>query len=178
MKAKEVTISENIKVGAGNNLLLIAGPCQIESLEHCLAIASFLQKTVASLPVNLVFKSSFDKANRTSSSGKRGLGIDAGLEILAQVRAKTGLPVLTDIHSPEQAEQASKVVDVLQTPAFLCRQTDLLTAVGRTGRPVNVKKGQFLHPADMRFVAEKLPRAAMKRFYFVSAGLPLDIVTS
>jgi 2-dehydro-3-deoxyphosphooctonate aldolase (KDO 8-P synthase) len=170
MNTKEVKISESITVGGTNKLLLISGPCQIESLEHCLLIADFLQNAVRSLPINLVFKSSFDKANRTSSKGKRGIGIEAGLEVLAKVREKTGLPVLTDIHSPEQASQAAGVVDVLQTPAFLCRQTDLLNAVGATGKAVNVKKGQFLHPADMRFVAEKIASSGNEKILLCERG--------
>ncbi|MFM1848688.1 MAG: hypothetical protein RL417_2162, partial [Pseudomonadota bacterium] len=156
VQSRSVSITPEISAGRGHDLLLIAGPCQIESLEHCLMIAETLQKYVRGLPVNLVFKSSFDKANRTSLSGKRGLGIEAGLEILGEVKKRTGLPVLTDIHSPEQAAIAAEVVDVLQTPAFLCRQTDLLLAVGQTGKAVNVKKGQFLDPHDMAHVAAKI----------------------
>jgi len=153
---RSCAITPTISVGRGQDLLLIAGPCQIESLDHCLMIADTLQKFVRGLPVNLVFKSSYDKANRTSLEGKRGLGIDAGLQILAEVKKRTGLPVLTDIHTPEQAAVAAEVVDILQTPAFLCRQTDLLLAVGRTGKAVNVKKGQFLDPHDMAHVAAKI----------------------
>lgn len=118
-------------------------------------IAEHLVKISKKLGFNLIFKASFDKANRTSLSGARGPGLDKGLEILAQVREKTGLPVLTDIHSPEQAETAAQVVDVIQTPAFLCRQTDLLAAAGKTGKPINIKKGQFLPPEDMKHAAQK-----------------------
>ncbi len=149
-------ISDAISAGRGEKLLLIAGPCQIESLEHCLSIAQTLKSICLQFPVNLVFKSSFDKANRTSLGGKRGIGIEDGLKILSEIKRQVGIPVLTDIHSPEQAQLASPVVDVLQTPAFLCRQTDLLLAAGRTGKAINVKKGQFLHPSDMRHVAEKI----------------------
>lgn len=159
MKTKQVAISQSITVGSGQPLALIAGPCQIESLEHSLMIAVRLQEVSAKLGANLIFKASFDKANRTSLSGARGLGIDRGLEILAQVRDKTGIPVLTDIHSPEQAERAAQFVDVLQTPAFLCRQTDLLAAAGKTGKPINIKKGQFLPPEDMKHAAEKAASA-------------------
>jgi len=163
-------ITPAISVGRGCDLLLIAGPCQIESLEHCLAIADTLQKNVRGLPVNLVFKSSFDKANRTSLEGKRGLGIDAGLEILAEVKKKTGLPIITDIHTPEQAAIAAEVVDILQTPAFLCRQTDLLLAVGRTGKAVNVKKGQFLDPHDMAHVAGKIASTGNDKIMLCERG--------
>ncbi|MBN8547994.1 MAG: 3-deoxy-8-phosphooctulonate synthase [Deltaproteobacteria bacterium] len=151
-----VEVTPQVKVGGNNPLLLIAGPCQIESLEHCLQIGEFLKKVCAKYPVNLVFKSSYDKANRTSISTKRGLGIDEGLRVLEEVRRKLGVPVLTDVHSPEQASAAGEVVDIIQTPAFLCRQTDLLIAAGKTGKTVNVKKGQFLAPDDMQHVAKKV----------------------
>src|SRR5262249_36772110 len=121
-----VEITPRISVGGNNPLLLIAGPCQIESLAHCLHIGEYLQKICAKYPVSFVFKSSYDKANRTSGATKRGLGMDEGLKILEDVRRKLGVPVLTDVHSPEQAQAAGQVVDVIQTPAFLCRQTDLL----------------------------------------------------
>lgn len=137
-------------------LLLFAGPCQIESESHALKTAEALMTATKGLPLSLVYKSSYDKANRTSLSGKRGIGIDEGLKILEKVKSKTGLPVITDIHTPEEAKAAGEVVDILQTPAFLCRQTDLLIAAGSTGKPVNIKKGQFLHPADMKFAAEKV----------------------
>ncbi len=133
-------------------------------------IADTLQKFVRGLPVNLVFKSSFDKANRTSLNGKRGLGIEAGLEILGEVKKRTGLPVLTDIHSPEQATIAAEVVDILQTPAFLCRQTDLLLAVGNTGKAVNVKKGQFLDPHDMAHVAAKIASTGNEKVMLCERG--------
>jgi 2-dehydro-3-deoxyphosphooctonate aldolase (KDO 8-P synthase) len=151
-----VDIGRGVKVGDGQKLLLIAGPCQIESLEHCLRIGEHVQNSIKDLPVSLVFKSSFDKANRTSIQGARGIGIDEGLSILDTVRTKLGVPVLTDVHNEEQATAVGTVVDVLQIPAFLCRQTDLLVAAGTTGKTIHVKKGQFLHPADMKFVAEKI----------------------
>lgn len=151
-----VEISPHIRVGYGHPLLLIAGPCQIESLAHCIHIAEFVQRIIRPLPVQFVFKSSFDKANRTSIAGKRGPGLDEGLSILEQVRRKTGVPVLTDVHSVEQAREAGRIVDALQIPAFLCRQTDLLVAAGHTGKAVNVKKGQFLAPEDMEHVAKKI----------------------
>lgn len=152
----KVEISSTVTVGPGSNLLLIAGPCQIESLDHCLLVGRHVQKACENLPVSFVFKASYDKANRTSAGSARGVGIDEGLAILAQVRAALGVPVLTDVHTEEQVARAGAVVDVLQIPAFLCRQTDLLVAAGKTGKTIHVKKGQFLHPSDMRFVAEKI----------------------
>lgn len=149
-------IAPGLSVGANAPLLLIAGPCQMESLAHSLQIAEALKKIAKKFPVNFVFKASFDKANRTSIKGQRGLGASEGLDILAKVRSTVGVPVLTDIHHPEQAAEVAKVVDILQTPAFLCRQTDLLVAAGKTGKPVQIKKGQFLHPSDMAHAAEKV----------------------
>jgi 2-dehydro-3-deoxyphosphooctonate aldolase (KDO 8-P synthase) len=142
--------------GAGQPLLLIAGPCVIDDEPLCLAIAERLAKLAAALPVKVVFKASFDKANRTSVSSFRGLGLDEGLRVLERVRVATGLPVTTDVHLPEQATAAGQVCDLLQIPAFLCRQTDLLLAAAATGRAVNVKKGQFVAPGDMRHVVAKL----------------------
>lgn len=142
--------------GKGAPLLVIAGPCVIESEELCLATAEVLRGVAEKLRIGMVFKASFDKANRTSVWSFRGPGIERGLKILERVRSASGLPVTTDIHLPEQAGAAAEVCDVLQIPAFLCRQTDLLLAAARTGRPVHVKKGQFMNPADMRFVVEKL----------------------
>ena len=167
----QVEIRPGLKVGGNEKkLLLIAGPCQIESKEHCLTIASHLQKVCRDLPVNLVFKSSFDKANRTSLKGKRGLGIDEGLSILEAVRKETGLPLLTDIHDEEQAAIAAKVVDIIQTPAFLCRQTDLLIAAGNSKKTVNVKKGQFLAPEDMQHVAEKIASTGNRNILLCERG--------
>jgi 2-dehydro-3-deoxyphosphooctonate aldolase (KDO 8-P synthase) len=145
-------------VSVGNNLpfALIAGPCQIESRTHALEVAAALREMSATLGVPLIYKSSFDKANRTSVATQRGVGIGEGLGILADVREATGLPVLTDVHTAEQCVIAAQAVDVLQIPAFLCRQTDLLLAAGETGRPINVKKGQFLAPWDMANVAAKI----------------------
>jgi len=139
---------------------LIIGPCQIESREHCLSLADVLAKTCRAAGVAMVFKASFDKANRTSGAGLRGVGLEAGLEILAEVRREIGVPVLSDVHAPIQCTAVAEVVDMLQIPAFLCRQTDLLMAAAATGKPVNVKKGQFLAPWDMAHVAEKLDGAA------------------
>ncbi|MFC0200564.1 3-deoxy-8-phosphooctulonate synthase [Paracoccus rhizosphaerae] len=142
----------------GNDLPLtvIAGPCQLESLDHALMIAKTMAEACRAAGAGFVFKASYDKANRTSLSGRRGLGIDEGLQILASVRDRIGCPVLTDIHDAEQAVRAAEVVDIIQIPAFLCRQTDLLLAAGRTGAVVNIKKGQFLAPWDMPNVADKV----------------------
>ena len=142
--------------GPDHPLLLIAGPCVIDNERLCLGIAEMLAGLADVLPVNVVFKASFDKANRTSVSSYRGLGLDEGLAVLDRVRARTGLPITTDVHLPEQATAAGQVCDLLQIPAFLCRQTDLLLAAAATGRAVNVKKGQFVAPADMKHVVAKL----------------------
>lgn len=143
-------------IGRGHPLVLIAGPCVIESAQHAVDIASAILDVARRCAVPVVFKASYDKANRTSRHSFRGPGLDAGLEVLATVRAQTGLPLLTDIHEPSHAAPAAAVVDVLQIPAFLSRQTDLLVAAARTGRPVNIKKGQFLAPSDMRHAIEKV----------------------
>jgi 2-dehydro-3-deoxyphosphooctonate aldolase (KDO 8-P synthase) len=145
-------------VAIGNQLpfVLIAGPCQIESRSHALEVATALREMSAASGVPVIYKSSFDKANRTSIATRRGVGIGDGLGILADVREATGLPVLTDVHAPEQCIVAAQAVDVLQIPAFLCRQTDLLLAAGETGKAINVKKGQFLAPWDMANVAAKI----------------------
>ncbi len=165
-----VEISPNVKVGVGQNLLLIAGPCQIESLDHCRMVGESVQNAIRDLPVSLVFKSSFDKANRTSLKGKRGIGMDEGLRILEEVRNSLGVPVLTDIHTEEQAKTVGETIDVLQIPAFLCRQTDLLVAAGATGKTIHVKKGQFLHPADMQFVAEKIASTGNDKILLCERG--------
>jgi 2-dehydro-3-deoxyphosphooctonate aldolase (KDO 8-P synthase) len=144
------------RCGPGMPLLLIAGPCVIESEALCLQIAEVLAEIARQLPVQVVFKASYDKANRTSAGSFRGPGIDEGLGVLDRVRRETGLPVTTDVHLPEQATAAGQVCDMLQVPAFLCRQTDLLLAAAATGKAVNVKKGQFVAPADMRHVVAKL----------------------
>ncbi|HSU04700.1 MAG TPA: 3-deoxy-8-phosphooctulonate synthase [Acetobacteraceae bacterium] len=145
-----------IEIANHRPFALIAGPCQIESRAHALEVAAALRAIADTARVPLIYKSSFDKANRTSASAARGVGMAQGLAILAEVRERTGLPVLTDVHVAEQCAPAAEAVDVLQIPAFLCRQTDLLLAAGRTGKPVNVKKGQFLAPWDMANVAAKI----------------------
>ncbi len=156
-----MTTSRHIRIGpvtCGNDLplTLIAGPCQLESLEHALMIAESMAEACRAAGAGFVFKASYDKANRTSLSGRRGLGIEEGLAILETVRDRIGCPVLTDVHDAAQAVRAARSVDVIQIPAFLCRQTDLLLAAGRTGAVVNVKKGQFLAPWDMANVAQKV----------------------
>jgi 2-dehydro-3-deoxyphosphooctonate aldolase (KDO 8-P synthase) len=145
----------------GNDLpfALIAGPCALESRAHALEMATALKEITGKLGIGLVYKTSFDKANRTSAASARGVGLDAALPIFADVREQTGLPILTDVHEVGQCGRVAEVVDVLQIPAFLCRQTDLLVAAARTGRPVNVKKGQFLAPWDMANVVAKITGA-------------------
>lgn len=140
-------------------LVIIAGPCVIESRDLVFEVAERLSHYCATLELPLVFKSSFDKANRTSAKGYRGVGLEEGLKILTEVREAFDCPVITDIHSPEQAMLAAASVDILQIPAFLCRQTDLLEAAGSTGKPVMIKKGQFLHPSDMRYARDKVRNA-------------------
>jgi len=148
-----------VRFGANLPLAFIAGPCQLESRAHGLEMASALKEIATRLGFGLVFKTSFDKANRTSGSGQRGVGLHDALPVFAEIRETLGLPVLTDVHLPEQCARAAQAVDVLQIPAFLCRQTDLLVAAARTGRAVNVKKGQFLAPWDMQHVVAKLAAA-------------------
>jgi 2-dehydro-3-deoxyphosphooctonate aldolase (KDO 8-P synthase) len=137
-------------------LALFAGPCQMESRQHALEMASALKEICGRLGIGLVYKTSFDKANRTSLASKRGVGLDGALAVFAEIRASLGLPVVTDVHEASQCARVAEVVDVLQIPAFLCRQTDLLVAAAETGRPVKVKKGQFLAPWDMRHVVAKV----------------------
>lgn len=156
------------EVGNRHPLFLIAGPCVLESEALALEVAQALAAIARRLDLLVVFKASFDKANRTSAASFRGPGLEAGLAILAKIRVETGLPVLTDVHETWQVEPVAEVVDVLQTPAFLARQTDLIEAVARTGRPVNIKKAQFMAPADMAQVLDKAVRAAR------DAGRPTD----
>ncbi|HEY1103628.1 MAG TPA: 3-deoxy-8-phosphooctulonate synthase [Burkholderiaceae bacterium] len=156
-------------VGLDRPFFLIAGPCVIESEQLQMDTAGALQEITASLGIPFIFKSSFDKANRTSGTSFRGPGRDKGLEILATVKAKLGLPVLTDVHTEDDITEAAKVVDVLQTPAFLCRQTDFIRAVAQSGKPVNIKKGQFLAPHEMKNVIDKARAAAREK------GLPDDV---
>ena len=151
-------------------LFLIAGPCVIENEKLCLQVAAALTKTCATLGIFYVFKASFDKANRTSGKSFRGLGLDEGLRVLAKVRAEFGVPVLTDIHHEAHAAVVGEVVDILQIPAFLCRQTDLIEAAAATGQIVNLKKGQFLSPAEMGQVVEKARRAGAEKILLTERG--------
>jgi 2-dehydro-3-deoxyphosphooctonate aldolase (KDO 8-P synthase) len=161
----------NIEIGNNKPLVLIAGPCQIESLDHTLETAHSIKETCDSLGIKFIYKSSFDKANRSSISTKRGIGIDEGLEILNAVKHQLGVPVLTDIHESYQAELCADAgIDVLQIPAFLCRQTDLLLAAGETGCAINVKKGQFLAPHDMKNVAAKIASTGNERIMLCERG--------
>lgn len=150
--------------------VLISGPCQIESRDHALRTAAVLAEATAKAGIPFVFKSSYDKANRTSLKGQRGIGLAAGLAILDEVRTRFGCPVLTDIHDIEQAQRAAEVVDIIQIPAFLCRQTDLLLAAGATGKVVNVKKGQFLAPWDMANVADKIASTGNRNILLCERG--------
>ncbi len=159
-----------LTVGNDQGLTVIAGPCQLESLDHAQMIAGTMAQACAAAGAQYVFKASYDKANRTSLSGRRGLGIEAGLKVLQAIRA-TGIPVLTDIHDAAQAREAAKVVDVIQIPAFLCRQTDLLLAAGQTGAVVNIKKGQFLAPWDMGNVAAKVASTGNDRILLTERGV-------
>jgi len=168
-------MNKHVSIGPvtiGNDLpfVLISGPCQIESRDHAMMMADKLSSTAARTGVPFIFKSSFDKANRTSVSGQRGVGIDLGLAILAEVKAAFGCPVLTDVHEADQVEAAAQAVDILQIPAFLCRQTDLLLAAGRTGAVINVKKGQFLAPWDMASVAQKVASTGNERILLTERG--------
>ena len=151
-------------------MVLIAGPCQIESKDHALMMAGALKEITDRLGIGLIYKSSFDKANRSSINSKRGVGLDEGLNVLEAVSQTYGCPVLTDVHLPEHCAEAASVVDVLQIPAFLCRQTDLLVAAAETGKVVNVKKGQFLAPWDMKHVAEKIAASGNDQILFTERG--------
>jgi 2-dehydro-3-deoxyphosphooctonate aldolase (KDO 8-P synthase) len=157
-------------LNARSRLGLIAGPCVIESEDLCLRVASTLKKVCTRLNIPFVFKASFDKANRTSANSFRGPGVDAGLDVLAKVRSKIGVPVLTDVHTEKQVTDAAEVVDILQIPAFLCRQTDLIIAAVRTGKVVNLKKGQFLSPPEMGQVVQKARRAGGKKILVTERG--------
>jgi len=166
---------KDVKIGgltAGNDrpLTVIAGPCQLESLDHAQMIAGTMAEACTAAGAQYVFKASYDKANRTSLKGKRGLGLEGGLKVLEAVRAM-GLPVLTDIHDAEQARVAAKVVDIIQIPAFLCRQTDLLLAAGETGAVINIKKGQFLAPEGMANVAEKVASTGNDKILLTERGV-------
>jgi 2-dehydro-3-deoxyphosphooctonate aldolase (KDO 8-P synthase) len=169
MTPRHVTIG-GVTVGNDLPLVFIVGPNMLESRAHALEISAGLAEIARELGVKLIYKTSFDKANRSSLAGARGMGLAAGLPVLAEIRERTGLPVLTDIHAPEQCAPVAEVVDALQTPAFLCRQTDLLLAAGATGKPVNVKKGQFLAPRDMKHVAAKIASTGNQQILLCERG--------
>lgn len=169
VKHKHVSVG-NVTFGNDLPFVLIAGPCQIENLDHALMMAERISEAAQKSGVPFVYKSSFDKANRSSISTARGVGMEAGLDILAAVKERIGCPVITDVHAAEQCASVAEVADILQIPAFLCRQTDLLLAAGRTGRAINVKKGQFLAPWDMRNVAEKVASTGNERILLCERG--------
>jgi 2-dehydro-3-deoxyphosphooctonate aldolase (KDO 8-P synthase) len=171
-KHVEIALPKGGKLTIGNDmpLTILAGPCQMESRSHALEMSAALKEIADKYKIGVVYKTSFDKANRSSHNTKRGLGIDAALPIMAEVREKTGLPVMTDVHEKEQCAIMAEVVDVLQIPAFLCRQTDLLLAAGQTGKVINVKKGQFLAPWDMKNVANKIASTGNEKILLCERG--------
>ena len=160
----------NFEIANNKPFTLIAGPCQLESEEHAIKISSELKKITSELNINLIYKTSFDKANRTSIKGKRGLGLDKSLPIFDKIRKEVNVPILTDVHTSEQCSIVAKHVDVLQIPAFLCRQTDLLIAAAKTGKIINVKKGQFLAPWDMANVIKKIEESGNKNILITERG--------
>jgi 2-dehydro-3-deoxyphosphooctonate aldolase (KDO 8-P synthase) len=167
---KQIATIASIPIGRRQPLALIAGPCVIETEAHTLRLAGAIRDVCGRVRIPLIFKASFDKANRSSIKSFRGPGLDEGLAILAKVRREVEIPVLSDIHEPGQAHPAGEVLDCIQIPAFLCRQTDLLVAAARTGKCVNVKKGQFLSPEEMENVANKLTEAGCRNFLFTERG--------
>ena len=166
---KEVRIGE-IRIGKGNPLVIIAGPCVIENEEITFTTAQKLKEVCDRLGISLIFKSSFDKANRTSGSSFRGPGIDQGLKILSEVKKRFSIPVISDIHAVDEVRPASEVLDALQIPAFLCRQTDLILSSSRTGKPVNIKKGQFLAPWDVKHIIEKFTSTGNQNLLLTERG--------
>jgi 2-dehydro-3-deoxyphosphooctonate aldolase (KDO 8-P synthase) len=170
MLTRSIPIAAGIAIGGDNPPLFIAGPCVIESRDHVLRMARTLAKLRDELKIHLVFKSSFDKANRSSIDSFRGPGLKEGLDILRAAREETGLPLISDIHDPAQAAPAAEVLDILQIPAFLCRQTDLIAAAARTGKPVAVKKGQFLSPEETKNILEKGHEVGNERVFITERG--------
>ena len=160
----------NFEIANNKSFTLIAGPCQLESEQHALDISKELKEITSELKINLIYKTSFDKANRTSIKGKRGMGLENSLSIFDKIRKEVGVPVLTDIHTAEQCAVVANHVDILQIPAFLCRQTDLLIAAAKTGKIINVKKGQFLAPWDMANVIKKLEESGNKNILITERG--------
>jgi 2-dehydro-3-deoxyphosphooctonate aldolase (KDO 8-P synthase) len=169
MIPRHVSVGD-ITIGNDLPLVFIVGPNTLESRAHALEISAALAEIATKLQVPLIYKTSFDKANRSSVSGARGIGLEKGLPILAELRERTGLPVLTDVHEPAQCAAVAEVVDVLQIPAFLCRQTDLLLAAGRTGKAINIKKGQFLAPWDMQHAADKIASTGNEQILLCERG--------
>lgn len=165
-----IKITDNIIIGGNRRFALLAGPCAIESEEMTIEVASELKEICSRLEIPFIFKSSFDKANRTSASSPRGVGIEKGLQILQRIKTELNLPIVTDVHESWQCPIVAEVADILQIPAFLCRQTDLLVAAAETGRAINVKKGQFLAPWDMRNVVDKLRSAGNERIMVCERG--------
>lgn len=170
MAAHQTVRIREIEICNSKPLALIAGPCQLESRDHAFEVAAELKEITSRLGIGLIFKTSYDKANRTSASSQRGLGLEASLPIFSEISQTLGLPVLTDVHEPAHCAPVAEVVDVLQIPAFLCRQTDLLIAAAATGRVVNVKKGQFLAPWDMSNVVDKLTEAGCSDIMLTDRG--------
>ena len=171
MSAPNATVTVgDVRFGNHLPITLIAGPCQMESREHAFEIAGSLKQICAGLGIGLVYKSSFDKANRTSLGGKRGIALDKAMAVFADIKAELGLPVITDVHTEEQCATVAEVVDIVQIPAFLCRQTDLLIAAARTGRVINVKKGQFLAPWDMKNVLAKVTESGNSNVLLTERG--------
>jgi len=170
---KDIKISPGVRIGRPGTFFLIAGPCVIESRDRTLGLARRLKSISAELKIPFIFKASFDKANRSSIRSFRGPGLDKGLEILAEVKAELDVPVLSDVHETAQVERAAEVLDVIQIPAFLCRQTDLLLAAARTQKPVNVKKGQFLSPYDMKNAVEKIESQGNRKIILTERGTML-----
>lgn len=170
VKTKEIAIGK-IKIGGKNLLVLIAGPCVIESEKATLSAAYRLKEVSEKVGISLIFKSSYDKANRSSKDSFRGPGLKEGLRILKKVKKETGLPILSDIHNSEEIRPAGEVLDILQIPAFLCRQTDLVIAIAKTGRPVNIKKGQFLAPWDVKNIIEKIEATGNHKILITERGV-------
>lgn len=169
MNAKTVTVGK-IEISNSNPFVLIAGPCALESRDHAFEMCGALKQLTQEIGIPLIYKTSFDKANRTSLFGIRGLGIAKGLEILGELKKSFGVPVITDVHLPEQCKDVAEIVDVIQIPAFLCRQTDLLIAAAKTGKAINVKKGQFLAPWDMVNVAAKISQSGNENILLCERG--------
>ena len=171
MDKSKSLILENFRYTGEQGFFLIAGPCVLESREHTLALARRLKEVASGLGIPFIFKASFDKANRTALDSYRGPGMEKGLVMLREVKSKLGIPVLSDIHEPSQAEKAAEILDVIQIPAFLCRQTDLIVSASLTGRPLNIKKGQFMAPWDMAHVVKKAEAAGAENLMLTERGV-------